>query len=62
MSKPRRVALPPEIDEHLVRYAELRAVSPETVIITATEQYLRDTRGVFAAHARRAVEKAHGNG
>jgi hypothetical protein len=60
--KTRRIALPPEVEENLARYAELRGVSPEAVIITATETYLSDAGPMFAAHARKSFEKAHGRG
>lgn len=60
--KPRRISLPPDVEERLARYAELRGVSPEAVIITATETYMRDAEPVFLAHARRCAEKAHGTG
>jgi hypothetical protein len=60
--KARKVPLPAQLDETLVRYAELRGVSPEAVIITACESYLQDARPVFLAHAKRCAEKAHGGG
>jgi|CXWL01.1.fsa_nt_gi hypothetical protein len=56
----RNVRLPAQLDETLRRYAELRDLSPEAVIIAATEQYLQDSRRVFAAHAERSYKKAVG--
>lgn len=42
MTRARYIRLLPEIDARLVRYAELRGLKPEAVIMEATERHLRE--------------------
>ncbi len=57
--KRRTVTLLTEVDAKLVRYAEIRGLKPEAVIMTATEEYLRGAAdlAIRIADARRQAEK-----